>query len=70
MVRYHQVEQNKTLSNTNRIIALYGHAECGKSRTMNILRELIRENGKSMKTTTFVLIDWFIEPQFNTDRCF
>ena len=28
-----------------RIIALYGHAECGKSRTMNILRELIRENG-------------------------
>ena len=33
-----------------RIIALYGHAECGKSRTMNILRELIRENGKSISS--------------------
>ena len=31
-----------------RIIALYGHAQCGKSRTMNILRELIRKNGKSI----------------------
>ena len=45
MVRYHQAEQNNTLSIMKRIIALYGHAECGKSRTMNILRELIRENG-------------------------
>ena len=34
-----------------RIIALYGHAQCGKSRTMNILRELIRENGKSISST-------------------
>ena len=25
-----------------RIIALYGHQNCGKTRTMNILRELIR----------------------------
>lgn len=50
MVRYHQAEQNKTLSNIKRIIALYGHAECGKSRTMNILRELIRENGKSISS--------------------
>ncbi len=33
-----------------RIIALYGHAECGKSRTMNILRELIRENGESISS--------------------
>ena len=33
-----------------RIIALYGHAGCGKSRTMNILRELIRENGKSISS--------------------
>ena len=31
-----------------RIIALYGHAQCGKFRTMNILRELIRKNGKSI----------------------
>lgn len=50
MVRYHQAEQNKTISNMKRIIALYGHAECGKSRTMNILRELIRENGKSISS--------------------
>lgn len=33
-----------------RILALYGHAECGKSRTMNILRELIRENGESLSS--------------------
>ena len=33
-----------------RIVALYGHAECGKSRTMNILRGLIRENGKSISS--------------------
>ena len=33
-----------------RIIALYGHAGCGKSRTMNILRELIRKNGKSISS--------------------
>ena len=50
MLRYHQAEQNVTLSKMKRIIALYGHAECGKSRTMNILRELIRENGKSISS--------------------
>ena len=50
MVRYHQAEQNVTLSITKRIIALYGYAECGKSRTMNILRDLIRENGKSISS--------------------
>lgn len=33
-----------------RIIALYGHAECGKSATMNFLREMIRENGKSISS--------------------
>ena len=33
-----------------RIIALYGHAECGKSTTINILRELIWENGKSISS--------------------
>lgn len=33
-----------------RIIALYGHADCGKSATMNFLRELIRENGVSISS--------------------
>lgn len=33
-----------------RIIALYGHAECGKSATMNFLREMIRENGRSISS--------------------
>lgn len=28
-----------------RIIVLYGHSNCGKTETLNILRELIRENG-------------------------
>jgi energy-coupling factor transporter ATP-binding protein EcfA2 len=32
----------------NRIIALYGHANCGKSATLNFLRELLRQNGKSI----------------------
>ena len=50
MVRHHQAEQNVTLSIMKRIIALYGYAECGKSRTMNILRDLIRENGKSISS--------------------
>lgn len=33
-----------------RIIALYGHAECGKSTTMNFLREMIRRDGVSMSS--------------------
>lgn len=28
-----------------RIIVLYGHHDCGKTQTLNCLRELIRENG-------------------------
>ncbi len=28
-----------------RIIALYGHANCGKTATLNYLREMIRANG-------------------------
>lgn len=30
------------------IIALYGHAQCGKSSTLNILREILRREGKSI----------------------
>ena len=33
-----------------RIIALYGHANCGKSATLNILKELLRCAGKSIST--------------------
>jgi len=32
----------------NRIIALYSHANCGKSATRNILRELLRQHGQSI----------------------
>ena len=31
-----------------RIIGLYGHGECGKSETLNALKELLRETGKSI----------------------
>ena len=31
-----------------RIIALYGHGNCGKSQTLNYLRELLRAAGKSI----------------------
>ena len=30
------------------IIALYGHAQCGKSSTLNMLREILRREGKSI----------------------
>lgn len=33
-----------------RIIALYGHANCGKSATLNMLKELLRCAGKSIST--------------------
>ena len=33
-----------------RIIALYGHAECGKSATINFLREMIRRGGVSISS--------------------
>lgn len=29
----------------NKIIALYGHQKCGKTTTLNLVRELIRSNG-------------------------
>lgn len=31
-----------------RIIGLYGHGSCGKSATLNFLKELLREAGKSL----------------------
>ena len=31
-----------------RIIGLYGHGNCGKSETLNVLKELLREAGKSV----------------------
>lgn len=31
-----------------RIIGLYGHGQCGKSATLNELKELLREAGKSV----------------------
>ena len=33
-----------------RIIGLYGHANCGKSATLNMLKELLRCAGKSIST--------------------
>lgn len=33
-----------------RIIGLYGHSNCGKSETLNDLKELLREKGKSIST--------------------
>ena len=33
-----------------RIIALYGHGQCGKSTTLNILKELLRSAGKSVSS--------------------
>jgi len=34
-----------------RIIGLYGHGSCGKSATLNFLKELLREAGKSLSRT-------------------
>lgn len=33
-----------------RIIGLYGHGDCGKSHTLNYLKELLREAGKSISS--------------------
>lgn len=32
----------------NRIIALYGHAQCGKSSTLNYLRQMLRKSGTTI----------------------
>ena len=34
-----------------RIFGLYGHANCGKSATLNMLKELLRVAGKSISFT-------------------
>lgn len=33
-----------------RIIGLYGHSNCGKSTTLNMLKELLRTEGKSISS--------------------
>lgn len=33
-----------------RLIGLYGHANCGKSATLNMLKELLRAEGKSISS--------------------
>lgn len=33
-----------------RVIGLYGHSNCGKSATLNILKELLREAGRSVSS--------------------
>lgn len=33
-----------------KIIGLYGHANCGKSATLNMLKELLRSEGKSISS--------------------
>ncbi|MBO6252124.1 MAG: hypothetical protein J6O49_00530 [Bacteroidaceae bacterium] len=33
-----------------RIIGLYGHSNCGKSETLNALKELLREKGNSISS--------------------
>lgn len=33
-----------------RIIGLYGHSNCGKSTTLNMLKELLRKEGKSISS--------------------
>lgn len=35
-----------------RIIGLYGHANCGKSATLNMLKELLRAAGKSISSVS------------------
>lgn len=33
-----------------RIIGLYGHGRCGKTTTLNILKEMLRKAGKSISS--------------------
>lgn len=35
-----------------RIIGLFGHGSCGKSSTLNILKELLRESSCNKELTT------------------
>ena len=43
----------------NRIIAVFGHAQCGKSSSINYVREMLRENGESLS----------LNPPYTGDRC-
>ena len=43
-----------------RIIALYGHANCGKSNTLNRLKMMLRSAGKSISSSTH---PWCEQPE-------
>lgn len=43
----------------HKIIAIYGHARCGKSACINYVRELLRENGESISSS----------PPYSGDQC-
>ena len=43
----------------HQIIAIYGHAQCGKSACINYVRELLRENGESLSSN----------PPYSGDKC-
>lgn len=43
-----------------RIIALYGHANCGKSNTLNRLKMMLRSTGKSISSSTH---PWCEQPE-------
>lgn len=42
-----------------RIIAVFGHAKCGKSSCLNYTRELLRDNGESLSSN----------PPYKGDKC-
>lgn len=42
-----------------RIIAVFGHAQCGKSSCINYVRELLRENGEGLSSN----------PPYTGDKC-
>lgn len=43
----------------HQIIAIYGHAQCGKSACINYVRELLREGGESLSSN----------PPYSGDKC-
>lgn len=42
---------------SKRIIALYGHSNCGKSQTLHILKNILREKGESLSHNLRYTID-------------
>ena len=42
----------------NRIIAIFGHAQCGKSSSINYVRGLLREHGESLSSNPPYKGDW------------